>query len=186
VVQGFEHAGKPLGQAADTDRRAAVQTIAERAESLARLVDQLLLGSRAGANRLAVNNEPFDLAKLLIGAAKVFRPLSDRHTLVALVPDDLPEAHGDPAATDSIVSQLLENAFKYSPDGGTVTIAAAEMPETSEVEFPVGRGDRDRTGRRQRVFERFVQGEAGDRAAVRRYRAWPIYHASAGQGRAAR
>jgi two-component sensor histidine kinase len=141
-----------------------VQTIAERAESLARLVDQLLLGSRAGANRLTVTSEPFDLAGLLADIATVFRPLSDRHTLVALVPDDLPEAYGDAAATDSIVSQLIENAFKYSPEGGTVTITAADIPETGEVEVTVrDEGIGIAPADVERVFERFVQGEAGDR-----------------------
>ena len=165
VVQGFASTlASRWDKLADTDRHAAVTTIAERAESLARLVDQLLLGSRAGANRLAVRNEPFDLAKLLTEAATVFRPLSERHILVSDVPDDLPEAYGDAGATDSIVGQLLENAFKYSPDGGTVTIAARAVEPDGSIEVTVrdeGIGiSRDDA---ERVFERFVQGEAGDR-----------------------
>ncbi|HKR67325.1 MAG TPA: ATP-binding protein [Streptosporangiaceae bacterium] len=165
VVQGFASTlANRWDKLVDKDRRMAVQTIAERAESLARLVDQLLLGSRAGANRLTVTSEPFDLARLLTDAATVFQPLSPRHTLVATVPDDLPQAFGDAAATDSIVSQLIENAFKYSPDGGTVTIAASEVAETGELEVTVrdegiGIAETDV----ERVFERFVQGEAGDR-----------------------
>ena len=80
VVQGFASTlATRWDKLLDKDRRAAVQTIAERAESLARLVDQLLLGSRAGANRLTVHNEPFDLARLLTESAEVFSPLSDRH-----------------------------------------------------------------------------------------------------------
>ena len=165
VVQGFASTlASRWDKLLDKDRRTAVQTIAERAESLARLVDQLLLGSRAGANRLAVSNEPFDLASVLTQTATVFRPLSDRHTLVADVPADLPAAHGDAAATDSIVSQLLENAFKYSPDGGTVTIAAAAVPESGQVEVTVrDEGIGIAPADVERVFERFVQGEAGDR-----------------------
>ena len=62
------------------------------------------------------------------------------------------------------MSQLLENAFKYSPDGGTVTIAAAEVPETSEIEVTVrDEGIGIAPADVERVFERFVQGEAGDR-----------------------
>ncbi|HEX5189800.1 MAG TPA: ATP-binding protein [Streptosporangiaceae bacterium] len=165
VVQGFASTlASRWDKLLDKDRRTAVQTIAERAESLARLVDQLLLGSRAGANRLTVSNEPFDLAGLLTQAATVFRPLSDRHTLVTDVPEDLPAVHGDAAATDSIVSQLLENAFKYSPDGGTVTITAAAVPESGQVEVTVrDEGIGIAPADVERVFERFVQGEAGDR-----------------------
>jgi len=165
VVQGFASTlASRWDKLLDGDRRAAVGTIAERAESLARLVDQLLLGSRAGANRLTVSNEPFDLARLLREAAKVFRPLSERHVLVADIPDDLPAAYGDAGATDSIVSQLLENAFKYSPDGGTVTISARAVPETGEIEVTVqDEGIGIAPADVERVFERFVQGEAGDR-----------------------
>ncbi len=125
VVQGFASTlANRWDKLLDVDRRGAVQTIAERAESLGRLVDQLLLGSRAGANRLAVTDEPFDLARVLRDAANVFRPLSDKHVLITDIPPALPFAQGDGAATDSIVGQLLENAFKYSPDGGAITISA--------------------------------------------------------------
>ncbi len=163
VVHGFASTlARRWDQLSDADRRAAVQTIAERAGSLGRLVEQLLLGSRAGTGQLPVSNGPFDLGALLRGAAVAFRPLSDRHTLVADIPDDLPPARGDTMATDIIIGQLLENAFKYSPDGGQVTVrarAAGERIEISVEDEGVGIADDDR----ERIFERFVQGEAGDR-----------------------
>jgi signal transduction histidine kinase len=65
-------------------------------------------------------------------------------------------------ATDIIVGQLLENAFKYSPEGGTVTVRAALAGDRIEVTVEdegIGIAPADR----ERVFERFVQGEAGDR-----------------------
>ena len=117
----------------DTDRRAAVQTIAERAGSLGRLVEQLLLGSRAGAEQLTVSNRPFDLARLLSASAAAFRSLSDKHVLTAVIPEPLPAAFGDELATDIIVGQLLENAFKYSPEGGDVTVQARALDSHIEV-----------------------------------------------------
>ena len=125
VVQGFASTlASRWDQLPDTERRAAVRTIAERAGSLGRLVEQLLLGSRVGADQLPVSNGPFDLGAVLHGAATAFRPLSDKHVVVADIPPDLPAASGDTMATDIIVGQLLENAFKYSPEGGTVSIRA--------------------------------------------------------------
>ncbi|HWF81509.1 MAG TPA: PAS domain-containing protein [Streptosporangiaceae bacterium] len=183
VVQGFASTlANRWDKLLDEDRRGAVKTIAERAESLGRLVDQLLLGSRAGANRLTVSHEPFDLASVLLDAAAVFRPLSDKHALITDIPDDLPPAHGDVAATDSIVSQLLENALKYSPDGGAIRISARVEPTTdgpvpgdcepADLAAPdagwitvtvqdegIGIAAADL----ERVFDRFVQGDAGDR-----------------------
>jgi PAS domain S-box-containing protein len=163
VVQGFASTlANRWDKLADEDRRLAVQTIAERAGSLARLVEQLLLGSRAGADQLQVTNAPFDLAGLLRGAAVAFRPLSDLHTLAIDVPDGLPQAHGDPMATDIILGQLLENAFKYSPEGGAVTIRA-ELEGDRIVVAVEDEGIGIRPADRERVFDRFVQAEAGDR-----------------------
>jgi signal transduction histidine kinase len=163
VVQGFASTlASRWDKLADADRRSAVQTIADRAGSLARLVEQLLLGSRAGADQLQVSNGPFDLSELLRGAVVAFRPMSDLHTLEIDVPSALPMAHGDPMATDSIVGQLLENAFKYSPAGGPVIVrarASADLIEVTVADRGIGIDAEDR----ERVFERFVQGEAGDR-----------------------
>jgi PAS domain S-box-containing protein len=163
VVQGFASTlASRWDNLPDADRRSAVQTIAERAAALARLVEQLLLGSRAGADQLQVSNGPFDLAGVLRGSAVAFRPLSDRHTLELDIPDMLPNANGDPMATDIIIGQLLENAFKYSPDGGAVTVRALADGDVIEVTVQdegIGITPADR----ERVFERFVQGDAGDR-----------------------
>ena len=163
VVQGFASTlARRWDQLDDAERRAAVRTIAERADSLGRLVEQLLLGSRAGAGQLPVSNGPFDLGTVLREAANAFRPLSDKHTVIADIPDDLPPAHGDAMAADIIVGQLLENAFKYSPDGGAVIVRARVTEGWIEVTVEddgIGIADGDQ----ERIFDRFVQGETGDR-----------------------
>jgi PAS domain S-box-containing protein len=163
VVQGFASTlASRWDQLGDAERRAAVRIIDERAGSLGRLVEQLLLGSRAGADQLPVSNGPFDLGAVLRGAAAAFRPLSDKHTILTEIPDDLPAASGDTMATDIIVGQLLENAVKYSPDGGAVMVRArvtAGWIEVTVEDEGVGIADGDH----ERVFDRFVQGETGDR-----------------------
>jgi PAS domain S-box-containing protein len=163
VVQGFASTlASRWDQMRDEDRRMAVHTIAERAGSLGRLVEQLLLGSRAGADQLSITNVPFDLAELLRASVISFRPLSDKHEVVGEIPDDLPKALGDSLATDIIVGQLLENAFKYSPSGGTVVVRA--RPAGAWIEVTVeDEGIGIAPGDEERIFERFVQGEAGDR-----------------------
>jgi PAS domain S-box-containing protein len=163
VVQGFASTlASRWEKLSDDDRRSAVQTIADRAGALGKLVEQLLLGSRAGADQLAVSNAPFDVGGLLRGAVVAFRPLSDQHMLTVEIPDELPKAFGDPTATDVIAGQLLENAFKYSPDGGKVIVRAAKHGDEIHVTVEdegIGIPAEDR----ERVFERFVQGETGDR-----------------------
>jgi len=109
-----------------------------------------------------VRNGPFDLAALLRGTVAAFLSLSDKHKLVADIPADLPPAHGDAMATDIMVGQLLENAFKYSPNGGTITVAARPAGDWIEVTVD-DEGIGIAPGDHERIFERFVQGETGDR-----------------------
>src|ERR1700742_1176464 len=163
VVQGFATTlATRWDQLGDAERRAAVRTIAERAGSLGRLVEQLLLGSRAGGDQLPVSNGPFNLGAVLHGAAAAFRPLSDKHVVLADIPADLPAASGDTMATDTIVGQLLENAFKYSPNGGTVCVRARTAGDWIEV-IVEDEGVGIAAGDHERIFDRFFQGEAGDR-----------------------
>ncbi|KAB2344775.1 sensor histidine kinase [Actinomadura rudentiformis] len=163
VVQGFASTlVNRWDELDDADRRSAVATIAERAQSLGRLVEHLLLGSRAGADELAVTMESFDLSRVLTGVAAGFRSLSSLHRVELDIAPDLPPAAGDAMATDIVLGQLLENAFKYSPDGGTVTVRA--WAEGSDVLVTVqDEGIGIAPGDHERIFERFVQGEAGDR-----------------------
>jgi signal transduction histidine kinase len=65
-------------------------------------------------------------------------------------------------ATDIIVGQLLENAFKYSPAGGPVTVRGRAVGPVIEVDVEDD-GIGIASGDHERIFERFVQGEAGDR-----------------------
>ena len=139
-----------------------MRTIAERAGSLGRLVEQLLLGARAGADQLPVTNVPFDLAALLRATVVSFGPLSDKHQVVADVPADLPFAHGDSMATDIIVGQLLENCVQVLPAGGIVTVRARVTGPMIEVTVE-DEGIGIAPGDHERIFERFVQGETGDR-----------------------
>ncbi|MEU7829646.1 MULTISPECIES: PAS domain S-box protein [unclassified Nonomuraea] len=146
----------------DTERRSAVHTIAERARSLGQLMDHLLLGARAGADEPPVRIEAFDLAERIHAATLGLPVLSDRHRVEVAIPDALPYVRGDALATDIILGQLLENAFKYSPTGGLISVGA--WPEDDAVVVVV---DDEGVGiaapDRERVFERFVQVDSGDR-----------------------
>ncbi|GGS87342.1 hypothetical protein GCM10010156_52300 [Planobispora rosea] len=146
----------------DTERRSAVHTIAERARSLGQLMDHLLLGSRAGAGKIVLTIETFDLGELIKTATLGLPVLSEVHRVEVNVPDDLPKVRGDALATDIVLGQLLENAFKYSPDGGMIRVEA--WPDRDRVVVVVDdEGVGIAPADRERVFERFVQAESGDR-----------------------
>ncbi|MGP3934333.1 ATP-binding protein [Nonomuraea sp. KM88] len=163
IVRGFASTlDSRWDKLSDPERRSAVHTIAERSRSLGQLMDHLLLGSRAGADELKVRIEEFDLAERIRAATLGLPVLSDRHRVEVRLPDELPNVLGDALATDIVLGQLLENAFKYSPKGGLIAVEA--WPEAGNVVVVV---DDEGVGiappDRERIFERFVQVDSGDR-----------------------
>ncbi|WP_103956980.1 ATP-binding protein [Nonomuraea solani] len=163
IVRGFASTlDSRWDKMGDPERRAAVHTIAERSRSLGELMDHLLLGARAGADELKVRIEEFDLTERIQAATLGLPALSDRHRVEVTVSEGLPNVLGDALATDIVLGQLLENAFKYSPKGGLISVDA--WPEDDNVVVVV---DDEGVGiappDRERIFERFVQVDSGDR-----------------------
>ncbi|HZG95453.1 MAG TPA: ATP-binding protein, partial [Mycobacteriales bacterium] len=156
VVRGF--AGTLLQRwddLTDAERQDAVSTIVARTESLGRLIDQLVMGARGDA---AADLEigMFDLGGAVREALSGFESLSDGHLLVVDVADDLPPVRGDRSTVDTMVGQLVENAVKYSPDGGLIRVTAEAGPDSVTVSVcdeGVGLADTDT----ELIFERFYQ-----------------------------
>jgi signal transduction histidine kinase len=163
VVQGFASTlVNRWEKLSDADRLAAAKSIADRAKALSRLVEQLLIGSRAGRGSLEMQIEPFDLGRLLAESVEGFRSVSEQHVVELSVEPGLPAVRGDAMATEIIVGQLLENAIKYSPDGGRVMVRAGADGGVTEVTVE-DEGIGIAPGEHERIFERFIQGDAGDR-----------------------
>jgi signal transduction histidine kinase len=124
AVKGYVHVlQRRWDQLDDAARMAALRTIAERTDALVALTDHLLLGARASASRHSATAEPFDLGSTVRSAARAFQGASERHPLRLELPEAPVVAVGDPSSVQHVVGQLLENAVKYSPAGGPVTVA---------------------------------------------------------------
>ena len=102
-------------------QREALAMIRRRGEELARVVDRLLLSSRIEAGGTEVARTPVDLIPLVYERAAGLAEATGGLIEVDL-PDDLPPVLGDSAAIVTIVDHLLDNAVKYSPEGGVVTV----------------------------------------------------------------
>lgn len=143
----------------DTARRELVTTMLARTESMTTLVEQLLLGSRAGIG-VEVRVRPFDLAAAVRTAAAAIAGSSDGHPIVVDAPVSV-VALGDEATIDAVVGQLVENAMKYSPEGGPVEVSV----QTDGAEAVLAVADRGvgiEAGDLVRVFERFVRSAPAD------------------------
>jgi PAS domain S-box-containing protein len=161
VVQGYATTLlSHWNEFSDDERRESVDRIADRTRALAALVEQLLLGSRAGAAASPVAIE-FDLAGLLRTTIEGFEAVSSTHQFSLDIDGALPSAVGDPSSVEIAITQLLENAVKYSPDGGQVAVGARHEPGRIVVEV-ADRGLGIPEGEHENVFDRFYQ-VGGDR-----------------------
>ena len=135
AIKGYVHVLQHRWDVLDeARRRAALATVAERTDALVALTEHLLLGARAGASRHSTDTRPFDLSEALGTAVHAYDGLSGRHRLEVDLPDEPLRAVGDPAGLAHVVGQLVENAVKYSPDGGTVRVSARADGDRAVVE----------------------------------------------------
>jgi two-component system phosphate regulon sensor histidine kinase PhoR len=100
-----------------------VSLIAEESERLGRIVNEILLANQLDAGRVDLGSEPFDAAELVdrvVDAARVHAPPGI--TLERDAPDNLPAVAADRDKVRQVLVNLIENAIKYSPDGGRVRV----------------------------------------------------------------
>jgi signal transduction histidine kinase len=98
--------------------------------------------------------DPLEIAKLEIDAARAYLP--ENVELVLEAPGDLPAVAADAGQLRQVLSNLIDNAVKYSPDGGTVTVAVE--PRDHHVRFAVAdNGLGIPHGEQRRIFEKFYR-----------------------------
>ena len=134
----------------------------ERLARLARALDDLALGDAAHKTAHPVE---VDLAALLSSATELARPTFDarRLTLERDWPQPLP-ARADPDQFAQVLANLLQNAARYAPQGGTVTLSAVGRDDTVLVSLSNG-GEGIPAEDLPHVFERFYRVEKSrDRA----------------------
>ncbi|HET9863884.1 MAG TPA: hybrid sensor histidine kinase/response regulator [Steroidobacteraceae bacterium] len=100
-----------------------------------RLVDDLLEVSRISQGKVALHLETLDIASVLRGAIETSRPLIDagRHRLTVELPTHPVHVHGDAVRLAQVFSNLLNNAAKYTEDGGHIRLGVRELDGEVEI-----------------------------------------------------
>ena len=140
----------------DEVMREKLGAIEEESDRLSRLVSRLLYTTRLEASAVSLNSMLIDLVKESQRVAKRLAELDETHELLVSFPGDFPPVMGDPEKIDEVLTNLIENAMKFSPQGGTVTVEGAVVGE--EVQVSVGDQGVGISGAEQeRIFERFYR-----------------------------
>jgi signal transduction histidine kinase len=140
----------------DEKRESMLDTIAERADHLTRLVDDLLIAARADSETsLRVESAPMDLVSAVADAAKAFPEVDGRLDIQSSAPRWV---LADRTRVVQIVGNLVGNAVKYTPEGSPIRVRYAEDDDTISVRVE-DEGPGIAADEQERVFERFYRIE---------------------------
>lgn len=154
-----------LSTPASGDDRAALAHTQRELEQMSRLVDELLELARADLSPGALRLAPGFLDDVAADVVRAFTPLARRQGVILQL--DAPtevQARIEPESLQRLLGVFVDNAIRYSPDGGEVTVAVRSDAGTPvlEVRDPgVGIPEDERA----RLFERFFRGTAARQLA---------------------
>jgi PAS domain S-box-containing protein len=110
--------------------------IAQSTKRLERIVEILVDFAALEAGRLKPRAEPIDVRAFLAGVLDGWKGRTGNHRLVRRIPTGLPPILGDDRLLHKCFDELIDNAVKFSPDGGTIEIAVEAVPVNGRKRGP--------------------------------------------------
>jgi signal transduction histidine kinase len=160
VIKGFaETLSNHWDDLTEDRRRSLVQRIVPQSRRLDRLVERLLVAASIQAEtHLHPEIRGVDPLAALASVAERFRPEAPLHTFVVESEGDIPQVRADPRSFEQAIDHLVDNAVKYSPAGGRITLRVVNaerrvlvVVEDEGVGLPSDY---------RHIFDKFVQGES--------------------------
>jgi signal transduction histidine kinase len=142
-------------------RHQSLETVEAEAQRLERLVGDILDLAKLDTHRFTVLTEEVDMAQLLDQAFERYREEAQRRSIdYRQKVRDRPVIISDGDRVLQVVGNLLSNAFKATPDGGTISLELARQNGTVHVSVE-DNGPGIPEAARERLFRPFVSGSAG-------------------------
>jgi PAS domain S-box-containing protein len=135
------------------------QTIDRQSAQLARIVDDMIDIARITKGSLIIEHEPVDLTEVVRRALETAAPAIEaaRHALEVHLPQQPLVVHGDRYRLTQLLSNLLNNAARYTPSGGRIWLRAVSQDGHAVLSVTdTGRGIEPQV--MDRIFDMFVQG----------------------------
>jgi two-component system phosphate regulon sensor histidine kinase PhoR len=139
-----------------------LRTVREQTTHLQNLINDLLEFSRLESGQVKLRLTEVSLAEVAVAVMDKLKPLADQGQvrLVNRIAADIPAIEADRLRIEQVLTNLLDNAIKFTPASGVVTISAADMgPEVQVAVSDTGIGIP--AGELERIFERFYQVDSG-------------------------
>ena len=145
----------------EPERETFLRYIASESERLTAIVDRLLSVAQLDTGAMSVELATTDVARIVEEAVSTAETTlgQNGHTFVASVGNESLAAEADGDKLGQVLAHLIDNAVRYSPAGGTVTIAARKTNGAVEVRVE-DQGVGIPLGEQERIFRKFYRGEA--------------------------
>jgi PAS domain S-box-containing protein len=141
----------------DGDRERLLAIVASESERLARIVNEILVADHLDSGRLRITPAPLDpleASAAVVNAARVVAP--ERIVIELESPADVPLVSADSEHLRQVLVNLVDNAVKYSPDGGRITVRIEDRGPS--VRFAVSdEGIGIPVSEQARVFDKFYR-----------------------------
>lgn len=141
-----------------------VETIETQAAGLGHLTTRLLRMARLDRDEIKPRLQITDLAALIRRIVNQYRDQANGHELIVKIEAGPVEVLSDPDMLGLAIVQLLDNAFRYSPPGTTITAAAA-FEDGAAIVRVTNQGPPILPEEQSRIFDRFYRGAAGHQAS---------------------
>ncbi|MBR2943183.1 MAG: HAMP domain-containing protein [Clostridia bacterium] len=144
----------------EDQKQQTYETVLRETMRLSRLVNDMLELSRLQSGNTSLTRSRFSPLPLLSLIYETYSAYAEdyQQTFIYDVPEALPHVIGNPDRTQQVLIALLDNAFKYTPEGGTVTLRAAVEDDVIRVtvsDTGIGIGKEDLP----HVFDRFYKAD---------------------------
>jgi PAS domain S-box-containing protein len=144
---------------AEPDRSRLLEVIAQESERLTRIVSDILLANQIDAGRLRISDHEFDVADLARGVVEQVEASltgSEAISLELIAPQVVAPVSGDADKLRQVLLNLVDNAIKYSPDGGRVEVEVVQRDSGLRIAVrDSGLGISH--GEQQRIFGKFYR-----------------------------
>lgn len=145
----------------ESERRQAMVELAQGIDRSQHLIEQLLQVARAEPDGEATRRQPVDLSALVLNVVAALSPKADQLNLDLGADAAAPTwVLGDPEQLSVLLSNLVENALRYTPAGGVIDVAAGLHEDGSPRLRVLDTGPGIPAEERSRVFDRFYRTDS--------------------------
>jgi len=156
-----------LGSITDAQKE-AIYGVLRNSQQLSRLVEDLLDFTSMEAGALRLDLRPCKISSILIDAVDSMKSIIEEAgcKIDLDMPQDLPVVKGDTERIIQVIYNLIDNALKFSPEGGNIKVGAREVTDYVEV-YVKDEGIGISQEEKDKIFDKFYQIDMSDKRRVR-------------------